>query len=152
MSPRILSPIVLVLVVGAVAVSVAADRDAAWKINTPIVTYWAGPPLTDTVARQMAEGGWNLVWCREKELDVAQRHGLRAQMQDGLLTPGTLDDPGQRAKLDALITRVRNHPALYSYFITDEPNAAAFPALGKLVAQLRLARAAVTASARCHAR
>jgi hypothetical protein len=134
---RILSPIVIALVVGAVAVSVAADRDAAWKINTPIVTYWAGPPLTDVVARQMAEGGWNLVWCREKELDVAQRHGLRAQVQDGLLTPGTLDNPGQRAKLDALITRVRNHPALYSYFITDEPNAAAFPALGKLVAYLR---------------
>ena len=111
--------------------------DASWKINTPIVTYWAGPPLTDAVARQMAEGGWNLVWCGEKELDVAQRHGLRAQLQDGLLAPGTLDNPGQRAKLDALITRVRNHPALYSYFITDEPSAAAFPALGKLVAYLR---------------
>ena len=111
--------------------------DASWKINTPIVTYWAGPPLTDVVARQMVEGGWNLVWCGEKELDVARRHGLRAQLQDGLLAPGTLDDPEQRAKLDALITRVRNHPALYSYFITDEPSAAAFPALGKLVAYLR---------------
>ena len=111
--------------------------DASWKINTPIVTYWAGPPLTDVVARQMAEGGWNLVWCGEKELDVAQRHGLRAQLQDGLLAPATLDNPAQRAKLDALITRVRNHPALYSYFITDEPSAAAFPALGKLVAYLR---------------
>ena len=85
----------------------------------------------------MAEGGWNLVWCGEKELDVAQRHGLRAQLQDGLLAPGTLDNPEQRAKLDALIDRVREHPALYSYFITDEPSAAAFPALGKLVAYLR---------------
>ena len=120
----------------AATASVAADKDAAWKINTPIVTYWAGPPLTDTVARQMAEGGWNLVWCGEKELDVAQRHGLRAQLQDGLLTR-TLDNSAQRAKLDALITRVRNHPALYSYFITDEPSAAAFPALGKLVTYLR---------------
>ena len=104
------------------------------------MTYWAGPPLTDVVARQMAEGGWNLVWCGEKELDVAQRHGLRAQLQDGLLAPGTLDNPGQRAKLDALIARVRHHPALYSYFITDEPSAAAFPALAKLVAYLRAAR------------
>jgi hypothetical protein len=54
-----------------------------------------------------------------------------------LLAPGTLDNPEQRAKLDALIDRVRKHPALYSYFITDEPSAAAFPALGKLVAYLR---------------
>jgi hypothetical protein len=85
----------------------------------------------------MADGGWNLVWCGEKQLDVAQRHGLRAQLKDNLLAPATLDDPKQRAKLDALINRVRNHPALYSYFITDEPSAAAFPALGKLVAYLR---------------
>jgi hypothetical protein len=115
----------------------AAQAAPAWKVGTPIVTYWAGPPLTDAVARQMAEGGWNLVWCSEKELDVAQRHGLRAQLTDGLLSPATLDQPAQRAKLDALIGRVRNHPALYCYFITDEPSAAAFPALGKLVAYLR---------------
>jgi hypothetical protein len=63
------------------------------------------------------------VWCGEKQLDVAQRHGLRAQLNDGLLAPATLDNPKQRAKLDDLISRVRNHPALYSYFIKDEPNA-----------------------------
>jgi hypothetical protein len=109
----------------------------AWQLGTPVVTYWAGPPMTDAVARQMAEGGWNLVSCSERELDVAQRHGLRAQLHDGLLSPATLDDAAQREKLDALIARVRNHPALYSYFITDEPSAAAFPGLGKLVAYLR---------------
>ena len=32
---------------------------------------------------------------------------------------------------------MRAHPALYAYFITDEPNAAQFPALGRLVAYLR---------------
>jgi hypothetical protein len=46
----------------------------SWQIGTPIATYWAGPSLTDTVAEQMAEGGFNLVWCgSEKELDVARR-------------------------------------------------------------------------------
>ncbi len=110
---------------------------SAWKPGTPIVTYWAGPALTDEVARQMAEGGWNLVWCAEKELDVAARHGLRAQLQDPLLSPAALDDPAQREKLDALVARVRTHPALYSYFITDEPGAVAFPALGRLVGYLR---------------
>ena len=116
---RNLWAIIIALVLATATASIAADRQAAWKIKTPIVTYWAGPPLTDAVARQMAEGGWNLVWCGETELDVAQRHGLRAQLRDGLLTPGTLDNPGQRSKLDALITRVRNHPALYSYFLTE---------------------------------
>jgi hypothetical protein len=85
----------------------------------------------------MAEGGFNVVWCGEHELDVVHRHGLRAQLRDGLLSPATLDDPVRRAELDALIDRVRRHPALYCYFITDEPSAAAFPGLGKLVAYLR---------------
>ncbi len=93
--------------------------------------------MTDAAAGQMAEGGFNVVWCTEKELDVAHRHGLRAQLQDGLLAPATLDSPALRNKLDALINRVRRHPALYSYFITDEPSAPAFAGLGKLVAYLR---------------
>jgi hypothetical protein len=106
-------------------------------LGTPIVTYWAGPALTDAAAQQMADGGWNIAWCSEKELDVAQRHGLRGQLQDGLLSPASLDNPAQRKKLDALLDRVRTHPALYCYFITDEPGAADFPALGRLVAYLR---------------
>jgi len=110
---------------------------AAWKVGTPIVTYWAGPAMTDATAQQMAEGGWNVVWCGERELDVVQRRGLRAQLQDPLLTPASLEQPAQREKLEALIARVRQHPALYAYFITDEPNAKDFPALGKLVAFLR---------------
>ncbi len=117
----------------------AADAASAarWQVGTPMVTYWCGPSMTDAAARQMAEGGWNLVWCGEKDLDVAQRHGLRAQLNDPLLTPAALEQPAQREKLDALIARVRRHPALYAYFITDEPNAKDFPALGKLVAYLR---------------
>jgi len=135
------STIVLLLVVHGIAqTALAADPEpktrGAWEVGTPIVTYWAGPPMTDATARQMAEGGFNLVWCAEKELDVAHRHGLRAQLRDGLLSPATLESPAQREKLDALVARVRNHPALYSYFITDEPSAAAFPGLGKLVAYL----------------
>src|SRR5512135_27323 len=117
----------------------AADLPAAasWQVGTPIVTYWCGPSMTDATAAQMAEGGFNLVWCGEKELDVAQRHGLRGQLTDGLLSPAALENSAQRERLDALIARVRQHPALYDYFITDEPSAANFPALGKLVAYLR---------------
>jgi hypothetical protein len=110
---------------------------ASWTVGTPIVTYWCGPSMTDAVAQQMAEGGWNLIWCGEKDLDVVHRHGLRGQLQDSLLSPASLDDPKQREKLDALIARVRQHPALYAYFITDEPSTTQFPGLRKLVAYLR---------------
>ena len=114
-----------------------------WKVGTPIVSYWAGPgfpngsDLTDAAATQLAEGGWNLVWCHERELDVAQRHGLRGLLTADVLSPAALDDPKQREALDALIDRVKKHPAFYAYHLVDEPPATAFPALGKLVAHLR---------------
>jgi len=68
---------------------------------------------------------------------VVERHGLRCQLSDALLVPASLDDPQKRADLDALITRIRNHPALYDYFLTDEPDTGKFPGLGKLVGYLR---------------
>jgi hypothetical protein len=110
----------------------------SWQVGTPIATYWAGPSLTDAVAQQMVEGGFNLVWCgSEKDLDVAHRHGLRGQLTDSLLVPASLDDPKRHEQLDALVARVSRHPALYAYHLIDEPSASQFPALGKLVAYLR---------------
>jgi hypothetical protein len=130
----------LAVILSTVTDSSAADNSppSTWKIGTPIVNYWAGPAMTDATAQQMADGGWNLVWCANvQELDTAQRHELRGLLTDGLLTPGALDDPERRAKLDALIARVSKHPAMYAYHLIDEPNASQFPALGRLVAYLR---------------
>lgn len=116
----------------------AGEAGGSWQVGMPIATYWAGPALTDAVARQMVEGGFNLVWCaNEQELDVAHRHGLRALLTNGLLTPASLDDPARREQLDALIARLGKHRALYAYHLVDEPSAAQFPALGKLVSYLR---------------
>jgi hypothetical protein len=125
------------LAMGPAARAAEASAASVWRVGQPIVTYWAGPPMTDAAASQMAEGGWNLVWCGEQDLDLVHRHGLRAQVQDPLLAPASLENPAQLEKLDAFIARIRRHPALYAYFITDEPNATNFPALGKLVAHLR---------------
>ena len=114
----------------------AAEPPSTWKIGTPIVTSWDTPALTDAAANQLVEGGWNLVLCQEKELDVAKRHGLRAMLNDALVRPDSFNKPGERARLDALIDRVKHHPAMYSYFIVDEPAADKFPMLGKMVTYL----------------
>lgn len=115
----------------------AESSQKNWQIGKPIVTYWAGPPMTDETAKQMAEGNWNLVWCRESELDTAHKYGLRALLYDPLLNPTSLDQPEKKAELYALIQRVKDHPALYLYFIIDEPSASMFPELGKLTDYLR---------------
>ncbi|NMC20399.1 MAG: hypothetical protein GYA33_08265 [Thermogutta sp.] len=128
---------IAVTLLGLAGHGLAGEGPARWTIGKPIVTYWAGPRLTDAVAEQLAEGGWNVVWASEEDLDVAARHGLRAQLQHALLRPESLDDPQRRTQLDALVDRVKNHPALYSYFLRDEPSAKDFPGLGRLVAYLR---------------
>ena len=134
------------------AASAAPGRPAGskWEIGAPITHYYQGPgsnsgPMTPAIARKLADGGFNLVWCQtEEELDAAHAQGLRAFFYAGYLglgdpkaTPGMLDDPGRRAALDAMIERVKNHPAMYAYYVFDEPSAAIFPELGRLVAYIR---------------
>jgi hypothetical protein len=48
-----------------------------------------------------------------------------------------LDDPERLGRLDALIDRVRTHPALYAYKIVDEPGVEKFSGLARIVAYLR---------------
>jgi hypothetical protein len=114
-----------------------AGGAAPWKQGRIIVTFWLPPPVTDEALARAAAEHFTITWTPESGIEVAARHGLRVMLQDSLLSPASLDDPAKKADLDALIDRVKNHPALEAYYIVDEPNASAFPALGRLVAYLR---------------
>jgi len=51
-------------------VSAEVTLSPRWQMGTPIVTYWAGPmPMADAVAKQMADGGWNLAWVTRHGVD-----------------------------------------------------------------------------------
>ena len=114
-----------------------APLSGGWKQKEFIITFWCPPPATDEALARAAAEGFNLTWVPAEGLDVAARHHLRAMLTSDLLKPEVLADPGKRAQLDALIERVKRHPALEAYFLTDEPGSGAFPGLGKLVAYLR---------------
>ncbi len=98
---------------------------SAWQVGTPIVTYFSAPSvLTDAVAQQAVNGGFNVVQTTSlATLDLAQHYGLRAQWS------GAIDQ--------ATILSIRSHPALYSYYITDEPSASQFGSLASTVSYLR---------------
>jgi hypothetical protein len=113
------------------------QRPAGWKQKAFLITFWSPPPATDEALGAVAAEHYNLTWVPPEGLDAAARHGLRAMLQSDLLAPASLDDAGRKAQLDALVDRVKGHPALEAYFIVDEPSAGAFPALGRLVAYLR---------------
>jgi hypothetical protein len=113
---------------------------AEWQLGEPIVTMWGLglPALSDEVAQYAAEGGFNVVGVtRSAELTTALRYGLRAMYwKSSLLSPDAIGDPVLQPQLDALINSVHNHPAMYGYMLTDEPNAAEFPGLQQLVTYL----------------
>ena len=128
----------LLLVMTASHVSAESAKPVAgWKQKNFLITFWCPPPATDENLAAVAKEGFSLTWTPTNGLDVAARHGLRAMLTSDLLQPDVLDNAAKRAELDALIKRVKNHPALEAYYITDEPGAGAFPGLGKLVAYLR---------------
>jgi len=131
---KLMKSLIVVLPLVLAPLCFAADD---WKVGTPIVTYYAGPTMSEAVARQMKEGNFNVVWCSESQLDLLKRHGLRGMVHDGLLNPAVLDKPDQTQKLDDLIDRVKRHPAFYSYYIIDEPSATTFKDLAKLTTHLR---------------
>ncbi len=125
-------------IVSAVLPAAAAPK-SEWKIGTPIVSYWAGPsdfmPVNDKTAAQLRAGGWNLAWTRDvADLDLYHRYGLRVMFQ---IDRPNIDDPAEAKKLDELIAKIKNHPAMYAYYIMDEPGAGFFPSLGKLAAFIR---------------
>ncbi len=115
--------------------AIAAESKSSWKIGTPITTYYqGGGPM-----EQMAAGGFNLIMGGEKEFDPAHKFGLRVMLGTSELwrVDNIIGDTAKTAAVDALIERVKNHPAMYSYFIVDEPSSTRFDELGKLVAHLR---------------
>ena len=127
----------VVLLAVASAFAAVPKPTGRWMQKGFLITFWCPPPATDENLAAVAAEGFNLTWAPAEGLDVVARHGLRAMLTSKLLKPETLDDATKRSELDALIAKVKNHPALEAYFITDEPGAGAFPSLGKLVAYLR---------------
>lgn len=137
MSPKAFTALVLLARLCALASIGLPANAAGWAQNQFLITFWSPPPATDENLTRVAAEGFNLTWTAVEGLEVAARHGLRAMLTSDLLKSATLDDPAKCAQLDALIKRVKNHPALEAYFLIDEPGAEAFPGLARLVAHLR---------------
>jgi len=131
-------PATVVLAMVSLAANAAEPaKSEGWKQKQFLVSFWCPPPATDQALAAVAAEHYNLTWTPVEGLDVAAKHNLRAMLQSDLLNPAVLDDAAKRAELDKLIEKVKTHPAMEAYFITDEPGAGAFPGLGKLVAYLR---------------
>ena len=129
----------------AAVVLFALLRPASAEDDPFFISYWGGPPLdaaadaryADVAAAHFTVAGpgasskeSNLVF-----LVHCQKHGLRALVHD----PRLGADPAQpdfQAKIDGVVADYAAHPALYGYFLQDEPNANEFPRLAAVNAQI----------------
>jgi hypothetical protein len=112
------------------------------------VSYWLGPPEKFTTLeryREIKEAGFTIaapplhtpsVEMNRKILDLCQQVGLKALIADTRMVT-SLDSADARAKLDAIANDYSAHPALYGYFVVDEPGAGAFKGLADVVAYLK---------------
>lgn len=129
---RMILPLMILLIIA------ISGPVSAWKQDRFLVTFWCPPPATDENLARVVSEGYNLTWAPADKLDMVGKYKLKAMLQDDLLVPSSLDDPIKKAKLEALLDKVKNHPAMECYYIVDEPGSGAFPALGRLVEFIRL--------------
>src|SRR3954470_22977150 len=123
-------PIRFALILSALAFSglhLAAAEPAPFF---PIMA-WDGVPNDPAVLKKMRDCGLTVAgFVPPAALDACQAAGLKAIVSDQRV--GGYDWPNVDAKqarknVTELIREVRNHPAVYGYYLRDEPSASFFP-------------------------
>ena len=111
------------------------------------VSFWLGPPEKFTTLeryREIKEAGFTIAFpplhtpsveLNRKILDLCQQVGRKAMMADQRMVT-SLDPADARDKLDAIVKDYSAHPALYGYFVVDEPSAPTFKGLAEVIAHL----------------
>jgi hypothetical protein len=70
-----------------------------------------------------------------KMLDFCQQVGLQALVVDPRIAMDMTIGEGWRETVGKIVADYGDHPALYGYYVQDEPNAVWFPALGEINAE-----------------
>lgn len=127
--------IAFLLMVLLLAAMTSVHAQQKWTQDRFEIGAWVAPrwvDSTDATYARMAEAGFTLMTgvkqdtldeaARNKQLlDMCRRHGIRVLVRDSRMHLDPQTDADKRA-LDAMIADYSGHPALYGYFIMDEPN------------------------------
>lgn len=104
-----------------------------------VISYWCGPrPDQDPSVRYAEVAECNFTHClppcggvsveqNKAILDACEKNGLKYIIPDSRIMAKKPEDPDFAANLDAVIADYAGHSATGGYFLTDEPNASAFP-------------------------
>jgi len=102
---------------------------------------WSGTTGTAEDLSRMAECYMSICgFCRADQLDAVAAAGLVGIVQDPRLNydwGGTIDVTQMREKIRSLVSEVGDHPALFGYYLRDEPSAEMFDNLALVADELR---------------
>lgn len=138
----------LLLLIVLLLICSAALAQAPWQPDEYPISYWVGPPkefntlqawqtVKDCNFTVAGHYGGYPVEDNKRMLDYCQQIGLKAMVVDGRTSwEGAFDD-NLTQTIASLVADYGSHPATYGYFITNEPSADLFPALGKVSQELQ---------------
>ncbi len=102
---------------------------------------WDNPPNDPAVLRELRECGFTIAgFVAPKTLDACRAAGLKAIVKDPRamsLDWKHFDEALAWTNLASLVAEVGKHPALFGYYLRDEPSADMFYGLGRTSAILR---------------
>ncbi len=121
----------MLLILAILVLACAAPTVAGWTQDAFEIGAWrTQPPAynTNSTYARMAAAGFTVLIApagdadqNRESLDLAGKHGMRLLVKDARIHPDRQTDDDKRA-LDAMIAAYKDHPALYGYYIRDEPS------------------------------
>lgn len=101
---------------------------------------WNSAPNDPAVLKKMRDCGLTVAgFVTPATLDACEAAGLKAIVSDPRCANYDwthVDENVARSNITSLVKEVGKHPAVYGYYLRDEPNSSFFPGLAKVAAQI----------------
>jgi hypothetical protein len=121
----------LAVFAGSVLVALSAETNSFFPLMA-----WNSAPSDEATFRRMRDCGLTVAgFVSPKELDLCDAAGLKAIVADPRTSSydwRNVDEAAARKNVTSLVAETGKHPAVYGYYLIDEPNAALFPGLAKV--------------------
>lgn len=109
-----------------------------------VIMPWGGTPGDPAVLEEIRRCGFNLAgFVAPDGLDAVQAAGLKAIVSDGPCHVGDaeaeLSEEEITRRTQEVVGKVKDHPAVFGYYLRDEPSSRPFPGLGKWAAAFQQA-------------
>lgn len=139
---RVAAALVAATLTTGCATTPSADAPAApHEAEVFPIMAWNWVPSDAKVMNQMRECGLTIAgFVAPNDLDLCHAAGLKAIVHDPRVSDYNwerVDEAVARKNIASLVNEVGKHPAVYGYYLTDEPGSKKFAGLAKVAAAVR---------------